>query len=84
MLRFWDERALLLGKNGSICRGNWFGFWIGLGQNSSLTVLNAKHVWVWVFEVLGLGVSKNKPVGNWEGKMLKPLNVDVENWVLLR
>ena len=37
-----------------------------------------------IFKVLGLGVSKNKPVGNWEGKMLKPLNVDVENWVLLR
>ena len=84
MLRFWDEQAPFWGKNGSICGGNWFGFWIGLGQNSSLTVLNAKHVWVWVFEVLGLGVSKNKPVGNWEGKMLKPLNVDVENWVLLR
>ena len=43
--------------------GNWLGFWIGLGQSSSLTVLNAKHVWVWIFEVLGLGVSKNKSTG---------------------
>ena len=34
--------------------GDWLGFWIGLGQSSSLTVLNAKHVWVWIFDVLGL------------------------------
>ena len=52
-----------LGKKRLDLRGNWFGFWIGLGQSSSLTVLNAKHVWVWIFEVLGRGVSKNKSTG---------------------
>ena len=52
--------------------GDWLGFWIGLGQSPSLTVLNAKHVWVWIFDVLGcfrivdvlgLGVSKHKSTG---------------------
>ena len=42
---------------------NWLGFWIGLEQSSSLTFFNAKHVWVWIFEVLGLGVSKNSSTG---------------------
>ena len=63
MLRFWEEQAPFFGKNGFDLRGNWLGFWIGLGQSSSLTVLNAKHVWVWIFEVLGRGVSKNKSTG---------------------
>ena len=62
-LRCWDKVAPLLGKTGSIWGGNWFGFWIGLEQSSSLTVLNAKHVWVWIFEVSGLGVTKNKSSG---------------------
>ena len=31
-----------------------------------------------IFKVLGLGVSENKPVGNWEGKLLKPINFDIE------
>ena len=59
-----------LGKTGSVfgtnkfgLGENWLGFWIGLGQSSSLTALNAKHVWVWIFEVLGLGVTKNKSTG---------------------
>ena len=61
-LRFRDEQAPFFGKNGSICGGNWFGFWIGLGQSSSLTVLNAKQVWV--LEVLRLGVSKKRSTGS--------------------
>ena len=31
-----------------------------------------------IFKVFGLGVSENKPVGNWEGKLLKPINFDIE------
>ena len=54
-LRFWDKQVRF--------GGNWLGFWIGLGQSSSLTALNAKHVWVWIFEVLGLGVTENKSTG---------------------
>ena len=75
--RFWEKHAPFFGKNklrfwdklvrfgGTLVRfgGNWFGFWIGLGQSSSLAVLNAKHVWVWIFEGLGLGVTKNKSTG---------------------
>ena len=63
MFRFWEKHAPLLVKN---CLGlgrDWLGFWIGLGQSSSLTVLNAEHVWVWIFEVLGVGVIKNKSTG---------------------
>ena len=55
-LRFWDKLAPFWG-------GHWLGFWIGLGQSSSLAVLNAKHVWVWIFEGLGLGVTKNTSAG---------------------
>ena len=61
---------------------------LGLGEKlawdkaQGLTVLNAKHVWVWNFEVLGLGVSKNKatwqPVASWKGKLLKHINCDIE------
>ena len=71
MFRFWEKHAPFLGQSGSVFGKkrvglggeNWLGFWIGLGQSSSLTVLNAKHVWVWIFEVLGLGVAKNKSTG---------------------
>ena len=70
-LGFWEKLAWFLGKTGSVLGKNWLGlgenwlgFGIGLGQSSSLTVLNAKHVWVWVFEVLGLGVSK-KGYSDW-------------------
>ena len=55
-LRFWEKAGRFGGEN-------WLGLWIGLGQSLSLTVLNAKHVWVWIFEVLGLGVTKNKSTG---------------------
>ena len=76
MPRFWEEQALFapfLGKNGSISGGNWFGFWIGLGQSSSLTSLGLD------FRGLGLGVSKtSQPVASWKGNMLKPINFDVE------
>ena len=56
-LRAWEKQA-------PFWVGNWLGFWIGLGRISSLIVLNAKHVWVWIFEVLGLGVTKNKSTGS--------------------
>ena len=61
-LRFWDKQVRF-GEKLVRFGGNWLGFWIGLGQSSSLTALNAKHVWVWIFEVLGLGVTKNKSTG---------------------
>ena len=61
-LRFWDKQVRS-GEKLVRFGGNWLGFWIGLGQSSSLTALNAKHVWVWIFEVLGLGVTKNKSTG---------------------
>ena len=71
MCLFWEKQAPFLGQTSSVWLGeklvrfggNWLGFWIGLGQSSSLTALNAKHVWVWIFEVLGLGVTKNKSTG---------------------
>ena len=65
-LGFWDKQASFLKKNISVFgkTENWLVFfWIGLGQSSSLTVLNVEHVWVGVLEVLGLGVSKNKSTG---------------------
>ena len=45
-LRSWEKTGFVFwGKNASVFGRkvweNWFGFWIGLGQNSSLTVLNA-------------------------------------------
>ena len=50
-----------------------------LGTSSSLTVLNAKRVWVWIFEFSGLGVSKTSQLAaSWKGKMLKPMNFDIE------
>ena len=66
-LRFWDKQVRF-GEKLVRFGGNWLGFWIGLGQSSSLTALNAKHFWVWIFEVLGLGVTKNKSTaGKLEG-----------------
>ena len=69
-LRFWEKQAPFfgtnwfgLGENWFGLGGNWIGFWIGLGQSSSLAVLNARHVWIWIFEGLGLGVTKNKSTG---------------------
>jgi len=51
----------------------WFLDWIGLGQNSSLTSLGLD------FRGLGLGVSKtSQPVASWKGKLLKPIDFDVE------
>ena len=29
-----------------------------------------------------MSLKKNQPVGSWEGKMFKPINCDVENWVV--
>ena len=71
-----------LGKTGSVFGTNKFGLgknWFGLGEIGSVFGLawdkaqvsllwNAKHVWVWIFEVLGLGVTKNKSTaGKLEG-----------------
>ena len=65
------ERLALFG-------GNWFCVWIGLEQSSSLTVLNAKHVWVWIFEFSGLGVTKNKSNGGkLEGKTAQTLMLNL-------
>ena len=51
----------------------WFLDWIGLGQSSSLTSLGLD------FRGLGLGVSKtSQPVASWKGKLLKPIDFDVE------
>ena len=77
--RLWGKTGSVLGKDWLAFRErlarfgrNWFGFWIGLRQSSSLTVLNAKHVWVW------MSLKVNQPVGSWKGKMLKPINFDIE------
>ena len=70
MCLFWGKQAPFLGQTSSVWGkiGSVWGklarFWIGLGKSSSLTALNAKHVWVWIFEVLGLGVTKNKSTGS--------------------
>ena len=71
-LRFWDDCGSVLVKTGAVWGINWLGFWIGLRQSSSLTVLNAKHVWVW------MSLKVSQPVGSWKGKMLKPINFDIE------
>ena len=64
-LRFWNEQAPFLGQSGSVrsLGVNLVRFLDWLGTSSSLAVLNAKHVWVWIFEGLGLGVTKSKPSG---------------------
>ena len=62
MPRSWEEQAPFLGRTGSVFGTKWLRFgenrrclgvklvrfldW--LGQSSSFTVLNAKHVWVWI------------------------------------
>ena len=73
-IRFWEKHVPFLGQTGSVFGTKWLRFgenrrslgvnlvrfldW--LGTSSSLTVLNAKRVWVWIFEFSGLGVTKNK------------------------
>ena len=47
-LLFWKKTVSMFGKAGCGLVENWLGFWIGLRQSSSFTVLNAKHVWVWI------------------------------------
>ena len=94
MLRFWGEQAPFLGRTGSVFGAKclYFGenrnslvdklvrFLDWLGQSSSLTVLNAKHVWVWIQGFKGGWVSlKRKSTGGkLEGKWLKPINFDIE------
>ena len=75
----------VLGKSathlGKISHGFWekqAPFLIDLGQSSSLTVLNAKHLG------LDLGIENwvylkiCQPVGSWKGKLLEPKKFDVE------
>ena len=69
---FEKNRHRFLAQTGSVWGESWLGFWIGLGQSSSLTVLNAEHVWVW------MSLKVSQPVGSWKGKMLKPINFDIE------
>ena len=82
-LSVWEKQDPFLGQTGSVFEKNKLQFWdswlrfgveigsvFGLAwdKSSSLTALNAKHVWVWIFEVLGLGVTKNKSTaGKLEG-----------------
>ena len=66
-LRFWDKVVPFWERIGSVCGGELVRFWIGLGQNSSLTVLNAKQLRLSMFGFgfrnLKLGVSKKKSTG---------------------
>ena len=73
-LGFGEKLVPFLRKNGSISGWKLVGLdWIGLGQNSSLTSLGLD------FRGLGLGVSKtSQPVASWKGKLLKPIDFDVE------
>ena len=71
MPRFWEEQAPFLGPSGSVLVKSRLGLGeigslLGLAWGSSLTVLNTKHVLVWIFEFLGLGVTKTKKVNRWE------------------
>ena len=86
-LRFWEEQAPFLGqsvsilvKTGTVWWDKLVRFLDWLGQSSSLTVLNAKHVWVWIQGFKGGWVSlKRKSTGGkLEGKWLKPINFDIE------
>jgi len=71
---FLGKAGSVLGKRGFVFEQKLAPFLrknlLGLGEKlawdkaQGLTVLNAKHVWVWNFEVLGLGVSKNKATGS--------------------
>ena len=61
MLRFWATHHPFLGKTCPVfgksrLRGE-IGSLLGLAWGSSLTFLNTKHVVVWIFEFLGLGVT---------------------------
>ena len=99
MLRFWGTHAPFLGRTGSVFGtkwlrfgekparfgGNWFAFGIGLGLKSHCFEHKACFgLDFWVFRTGCHQNKKSQPVGSWEGKMLKPINFDVENWVLLR
>ena len=62
MPHFWEEQAPSLGQSGPVLVKNRLGLGeigslLGLAWGSSLTVLNTKHVLVWIFEFLRLGVT---------------------------
>ena len=66
--RFGEEQAPFLGQSCSVLVKNRLGLGeigslLGLVWGSSLTVLNTKHVLVWISEFLGLGVTKKKSTG---------------------
>ena len=89
MLHFWEKHAPLLGQSGSVLVKNWFRFWkktarfrggnwldwIGLDWDKT----QVSQVLGLDFRGLGLGVSKtSQPVASWKGKLLKPIDFDVE------
>ena len=62
MPHFWEEQAPSLGQSGCVLVKNRLGLGeigslLGLVWGSSLIVLNTKHVLVWIFEFLRLGVT---------------------------
>ena len=68
-LRFWDKLAPCLrktnsnfGTTGSVLGWKLARFldWLGTKLKSRCF---ERYVWVWIFEVLGLGVTKNKSTG---------------------
>ena len=74
-IRFWEKHTPILGRTGSVFWEEQARFREGLRQSSSLTVLNAKHVWVW------MSLKVSQPVGSCKGKLLKPIytiNFDIE------
>ena len=76
--RLWGKIGSVLGKDWLYLRE--IGSLLGLAwdKSSTLTVLNAKHVWVWIFEFSGLGVTKNKSSGGkLEGKTAQTLMLNL-------
>ena len=82
-LRSWEITGCVFGKKNVPVFGTKFGkigslFGLAWDKSSTLTVLNAKHVWVWIFEFSGLGVTKNKSSGGkLEGKTAQTLMLNL-------
>ena len=67
-LRSWEITGCVFGKKNVPVFGTKFGkigslFGLAWDKSSTLTVLNAWHVWVWFYDSK-LGVSKNKSTGS--------------------
>ena len=65
-LCFWEKTARFAGEIGLVFGLAWEKTQVSLFRKVSMFGFG-------IFKVLGLGVSENKPVGNWEGKLLKPI-----------